>query len=222
MNWSNGAALAAVIALGLIAPSARAEDIDALIGNKFSGWTVYQHAEGDLNGDGKPDIAAILSKPAEAEDNGQALLVVYFDDGKGGYTLNTEAEKAICVGCGGPKAAFGEPVGELSISKGILHVDYQGGSRDAFDDDMKWRFDKATKQFLLIGETQHVTDTLGNEPEETLDINYLSLKTEKSAGKKKHSCAVPAEFKAVTLAAFDYDGKHADDLGKISEACDKR
>lgn len=218
MNWSK---TAAIIALCLAARSAQAADIGAVISGEFTGWGVHQMVKGDLNGDGRTDVAAILSKPAEEEDNGQALLVVFLDDGKGGFTLNTEAEKAICVGCGGPKAPMGEPLGELSIAKDILHVAYRGGSREYFDDDLKWRFDKATGQFLLIGETQHVTDTLGNEPEETLDINFLSMKTDKIVGKKKITCAVPAEFKAVGLHTFDYDGKHADDLEKISEACKK-
>src|SRR5262249_28425168 len=147
------------------------------------------------------------------------LLVIYLDDGQGGYTLHTQAPKAICVGCGGPKAGMGEPLGELSIVKGQLHVTYEGGSREAFSHELKWRLDKDQKNFVLIGETHQVTDTAGEEPEKTLDINFLAMKAEIVAGKKKTGCTVPGEFSAISLAGFDYDGKHLDDLEKISDAC---
>ena len=223
MSWNKVAALAVIIGLGFMTQAARADDIGATISEKFSGWTTHQVINGDLDGDGKPDVAAILSKPPEGDDDkGQALLVVFLADGKGGYALNTQSEKAICVGCGGPKAAFGEPLGELSIAKGLLHITYEGGSRDAFDDEVKWRLDKASHKLLLIGEMYRGTDTLGDDPDTVLDINYLTLKAEKAVGKKKHPCAVAAEFKPVELSAFDYDGKHIDDIEKITEACDKK
>lgn len=223
MNWNKRAALAAFLVCASFAQPARADDgIEAVAAHDFAGWKIYQQVSGDLNRDGKLEVAAILSRPAEGTDeNGQAMLAVYLNNGEGGYKLLTQSPKAICVGCGGPKAAMGEPLGELSISKNLLNITYEGGSREAFEDEVKWRFDTKKKDFLLIGETRRVTDTLGGDPEETLDINYLTLKAEKKVGKKKHACAVGAEFKAVALSTFDYDGKHIDDLEKLSEACDK-
>jgi hypothetical protein len=221
MSWNKRIAAAAAISL-LVSSLAYAEGIDTPVHQDFPGWKVFQQVAGELNGDGNPDVAAILSKPAEGTDeNGQALLVVYVGDGHGGYKLAVQAPKAICVGCGGPKAAMGEPLGELSISRGQLRVTYQGGSREAFDDELKWRFDKQANDFQLIGETYHVTDTVGNEPEETLDINYTTLKMEKKVGRKKHGCAVDPQFHTEKLSSFDYDEKHVDDLDKISEGCGK-
>jgi hypothetical protein len=183
---------------------------------------VHREAAGDLNGDGKPDFAAILSKPAEATDeNGQALLIVYLNDGKGGYKLHTKSAKAICVGCGGPKAAMGEPLGELAISRGLLHITYEGGSREVFEDELKWRLDAKKNKFLLIGETRRVTDTVGEDPEVTLDINYPALKEEKLTGRHKTTCAIGKRFKVQELSAFDYDGQHIEDVEKLSEACGK-
>jgi hypothetical protein len=221
MTWSKRAAIAAV--LSFLPCSVQAGDIGTPVSHDFSGWTTHQVAQGDLNGDGNPDAAIILSKPAEGDDeNGQALLVVYLDDGQGNYKLHTEAPKAICVGCGGPKAAMGEPLGELSIVKGQLHVTYEGGSREAFSDELKWRLDKDQKNFVLIGETHQVTDTAGEEPDKTLDINFLAMKAEVTVGKKRIFCTVPPDVAAIDLAGFDYDGKHLDDLEKISGACSKR
>ncbi len=219
MNWNRR--IASIAAFGfLLSSAARAEGIDTPVRHDFPGWKVFQQVAGELNGDGNPDVAAVLSKPAEGTDeNGQALLVVYVGDGQGGYKLAVQSPKAICVGCGGPKAAMGEPLGALSIVKGQLRIRYEGGSREEYQDDLKWRFDVTKGDFFLVGESQYVTDTVGSEPDEKLDINYLTLKMEKKVGKKKHACAVDREFRAVKLSDFDYDGKHVDDLDKISEAC---
>ena len=205
-----------VLAVG----QARAAEPGSMIHHDFAGWKIHQLVRGSLDGDADDDLAAILSKPAEGNDeNGQALLVVYLDDGKGGYKLHTRARKAVCVGCGGPKAAMGEPMGELSISRGLLHVTYEGGSREVFSDELKWRLDAKRNKFLLIGETRRVTDTLGDAPDETLDVNYASLRAEEKSGKRKTSCTLGAKYKSLELSAFDYDGKHVDRIEALSEAC---
>lgn len=138
---------------------------------------------------------------------------------------------------------------------------YQGGSREEFNDELKWRFDNTKKKFFLIAETYDLQDTSPNPlevevgddstpeapdgaidddaalPEDTLDINYLTLKAEKTTtrnhltlkdGKhvitpkqKKYTCVVPSEFKAITLESFDYENKHSDDIQKIVGACGK-
>lgn len=206
--------------LFMLTAPAQAAGPESVIHRDFPGWKIHQQVRGSLNGDIDDDVAAILSKPAEGNDvNGQALLVVYLDDGKGGYRLHTKARKAICVGCGGPKAAMGEPMGELSISKGLLHVTYEGGSREVFSDELKWRLDAKRNKFLLIRETRRVTDTLGDAPDETLDINYAELRAEEKSGRRKTSCAVGAKYKSLELSAFDYDGKHVDRIEALSEAC---
>lgn len=208
--------------LFMAAGRAWAAEPDSFIHRDFPGWKIHQQVRGSLNGDIDDDMAAILSRPAEGTDeNGQALLVVYLDDGHGGYKLHTKARKAVCVGCGGPKAAMGEVLGEVDISKGLLHITYEGGSREVFSDELKWRLDPKKNKFLLIGETRRVTDTAGDEPDVTLDINYATLKEEKLTGKKKTSCAVARKFRAVELSAFDYDGKHVEDIETLSEACGK-
>jgi hypothetical protein len=222
MSWSKKTAAAAAMVFCIAAGSARADRIEAAIRHDFPGWKIHQHVRGSLNGDIDDDAAAILSRPAEGGDkNGQALLVVYLDDGHGGYKLHTKARKAICVGCGGPKAAMGEPLGEIEISRGLLHITYEGGSREVFTDELKWRLDATKNKFLLIGETRRVTDTVGEDPEVTLDINYVSLKAEKLTGKHKTTCAIARKFRALELSAYDYDGRHVEDIEALSEACGK-
>lgn len=211
-------ALAFLCSLSL---SARADEIEDAVKADFSGWDIYKQAAGDLNGDGQADAAVIMFKRSEKEEDagGAAVLAVYLkQDGK--LKLHTQSEGAICVGCGGPKAIFNEPLGELKITdKGLLTIYIMGGSRDMYEDTQKWRLDKKAGKFLLIGETQVVTDTLGEEPTQTIDVNYLTMKMDKITGKKKHSCPVPKELSAQELSVFEYADKHEDDLGKLNEAC---
>lgn len=208
--------MALISILCLFAAAARAEDLDAAVKRDFEGWRIFEQASGDINGDGAADTAAILFKPAKEEGApGAAMLAVYVAG-----ALHTQAPKAICVGCGGPKAAFDQPLGTLKITdKGLLEIDYQGGSREAFDDLLKFRLDKDSGKFLLIGETRTVTDTVGEEPQQTLDINYASLKMTKTFGKILRNCKLDASFRGAELSVFDYDEQHAEDIEKISEAC---
>lgn len=260
MRWNKSIKITVILILSFFARIALGIDIQPLVNNKFPGWKVYQQVEGDLNGDTMPDVAAILYKESDSE-SGQTQLVIYLNDGKGGYQLNTLASKAICVGCGGIKAGPG-PLGELSIQKGQLHIDSSGGSREQFGDKLKWRFDKARNKFILIGETYFLTDTAGSPleaeigddsapevPEELLDedgnagdlptdsfdINFLSLKAEKTivrnylaqkdgkniliTKKTKYNCVVPSMFKAIMLENFNYENHQNDVVEEISKRC---
>jgi hypothetical protein len=211
--------VAALVCFGaLFLPSlARAESLDAAVKRDFPGWSVNRSAEGDLDGDKAVDVAAILDRrPAGADATKEALLVVYRSDEKHALQLLSKSPKGICVGCGGPKAIMGEPLGELEIAKGILTITYEGGSREMWSDVFKWRWDATKKDFLLIGETYSSTDTIGEEPDETYDINVSTLKVEATTGKKKRNCTAPVSMKSQTLSAFDYDSH---DLTEVIKRC---
>lgn len=110
---------------------------------------------------------------------------------------------------------MGQPFGDLAISKGLLLISYQGGSREAFSDVLKWRYDSKKRKFILIGETNQDTDTIGDEPTDRIDINYATMTMERRVGRRKKSCSVPAAFRTLELTSFDYEGKHFDDLYKL-------
>ena len=95
-------------------------DLDAAVRRDFPGWEVFARETGDLDGDGVDDDAAILFRPGKGEEPGRALLAVYRGAKTGLPSLLVKADKAICVGCGGVKAAFDQPLGELSIARGVL------------------------------------------------------------------------------------------------------
>lgn len=193
-------------------------DIDALLAKDFPGWDIDHQVTGNLDGDNTPDAAAVIwQQPKDEESRGNALLVVYLN-GK----LHTKAENATCIGCGGPKASFDQPLGTLKITdKGLLTVSYSGGARSMYDIVMKWRLDKPADKFLLIGESTTTTDTLGEYPEEFMDINYSTLNASRRTGKKTVTCPVSPQQKLQELSGFDYYEKHGNDIEAINAACPK-
>lgn len=131
----------------------------------FSKWLVNDEVFGDLNGDGIKDAAVMLVKePSDAESDAAAALAVLFGVDKEGqeFRLFAQSGGATCINCGGAKGPTdGAPLGHLNITeRGILTINYLGGSRWIFDITNKWRYDKNYNRLVLIGTTNKVTDTM--------------------------------------------------------------
>ncbi len=192
----------------------------------FSKWLVHDEVFGDLNGDGIKDAAVIIMlDPEDAESDGTAAVAVLFGVDKAGqeFKLFAQSGGATCINCGGAKGAMdGSPLGHLAISdKGILSINYLGGSRWMFDITNKWRYDKAYNRLVLIGTTNKVIDTMSEngEEEETLDVNYATLKAEMRTKKGKTSCDVPKEMKDQEISGFDYLGSFQTNMEAIEKLC---
>lgn len=141
-------------------------------------------AKGDLNKDGKADIAMVLADTLERPENydmfnvdsTNRLLVILFASSNG-YTLAGTSDKAIlCKSCGG---TFGDPLMEISIEKAVLTIQHYGGSSWRWGYTHKFRYQNGI--FFLIGESSDYYFTFGycNELEENygtkrFDINYLT------------------------------------------------
>lgn len=127
------------------------------------GWKIEKRVGGDLNRDKVPDAALVLveNEPADADgSNRQRALVVLLQQGKswrcGGFN------NSLLLGThDGGQVHFGEetPV-DVSIARGILVVDQDSGarSREVIETTHKFRFDRRTKRFYLIGLEQNVGD----------------------------------------------------------------
>ncbi len=116
------------------------------------GWTVEDHASGDLNGDGVSDISAILIQGKaggsirEADDNPRALIVLLGHD-KGEFTLAGTNDRLLqCRGCCGVKEGVG-----ISIRKGVIIVRQMTGSREFSDETWRFRYEPQKQRFVLIG-----------------------------------------------------------------------
>ncbi|MCC2545832.1 hypothetical protein LJY25_05205 [Hymenobacter sp. BT175] len=110
-------------------------------------------AVGDLNRDGRPDVALVLRSKAEeasSEDNLPARRLLVLFGTPTGYTLAAQSAKAVlCRECGG---IYGDPFAGVTISKGVLSVDHYGGSSWRWSITSKFRYQQG--DFYLIGETE--------------------------------------------------------------------
>ncbi len=135
-------------------------------------------AAGDLNADGRPDLALVLAPLAEdtvAKDSGEndlppRLLLVLFAQPNGRYRLAAQSRQAVlCKGCGGQY----DPFSQLEITKGCVVLSQQGGNSGRWGIINKFRYQQG--DFFLIGET-YWTSEVGPEcpPGTSEDTNLLT------------------------------------------------
>ena len=115
------------------------------------------------------------------------------------------------------KAIFDGYPTYLSIKKNVLFITYEGGARDKWTEVFKWRLDASKRDFVLIGSTYEVEDTVGKDPKETVDINYVTGRVNRVIGKTKRYCSFKA--KKVYLTKFNLVDQKDDLLAEAHNAC---
>jgi hypothetical protein len=145
------------------------------------GWKIEKTVRGDLNRDKISDAALVLveDKPAKDKDGyaterGRALVVV-LKTGKGWTRVGFSNSFLMGTQDGGAFYGVMEAPVDISIAKGILHIEQESGSREMTVTDHKFRYDAAKKGVFLIG------SEIGNRDRATGDVmststNYLSGK----------------------------------------------
>src|SRR5204862_3618257 len=120
------------------------------------GWKLEEQKAADLDGDGNSDyvLKLIEDKPAKTTDdvvNDRArALIVLLSDATGKLTRAAVADKLLqCTGCGG--AFYGEATANVKIEGNVIVVEQDHGSRDVSDVTFRFRYDPASKRFMLIG-----------------------------------------------------------------------
>lgn len=105
-----------------VALSALPQHAPSLQGFASKGWSVEASATGDLNGDGKPDMALVLK-----DAKGARVLAVGFG-GAGGYDLKAQNSKLLPVGDSDPQQTFHKS--GLGIKGRVLNlrIDYLRGN----------------------------------------------------------------------------------------------
>ncbi|MBI4238461.1 MAG: hypothetical protein HY696_08615 [Deltaproteobacteria bacterium] len=131
-----------------------------------SGWTLERQLTDDLNRDGRPDFALLLSPADQQIDR---LLVVGFGDAGGGFKLSAvKADLVMCQSCGG---MLGDPLTDFRLERGVVVIQLYGGSRDRWG--MTYRFRWQQNDWYLIGYTDEIGDTLLGTAR-TIDINWTT------------------------------------------------
>ncbi|HEX5708912.1 MAG TPA: hypothetical protein VFX96_16550 [Pyrinomonadaceae bacterium] len=164
-----------------------AEAADAAQGFVPSGWRLLGSAEGDLNADGRADLALALAHDAEQSDPGDIwqeprLLVIALREANGKLRRSAVSQEAVmCRGCGG---VFGDPFADMRIERGALVVDHYGGSRDRWSFVDRFRYDGG--RWVHIGATERHMDSFEPDFEESRDANLSTgLVIESASGRPR-------------------------------------
>ena len=145
-----------------------------------AGWVVEESIKGDLNGDGRTDLAIKLieaespNADPDINEDRQRALVVALADPNGGYTRAAVSDGLLqCTGCGGAFYGVMPAPANVSIKRGVLIVAQDHGSRNLQQSTYKIRFDPASGHFILIGFDTTDRDRLTGDVIK-LSTNYLT------------------------------------------------
>ena len=118
-----------------------------------AGYLVLDAAWGDLNRDALSDWLVVLNKPDEAKTSGVVAhpskrpLLVFVAGAGGAYTLAARTNNAVyCVDCGG---MMGDPFTGLAIKNGYFTVEHYGGSAQRWTRYVTFRYDPASRTWLV-------------------------------------------------------------------------
>jgi hypothetical protein len=152
-------------------PLAVPESADAAAKFVPRGWRLEPETlkEADLNADGRPDAAFVISNGANLNDPNvvKHVLVLALRGSDGKLHVSVVNDAAVLDGDEG--GVFGDPFQGLSIARGVVEIQHYGGSRDRWSFTHKYRFQNG--QWELIGLQLGNTDTLDLEHYDDQDIN---------------------------------------------------
>jgi hypothetical protein len=130
-----------------------------------AGYQVLTAERGDLNRDALPDWAVVVNRPDEQKTSDvvdhptKRPLLLFVGGANGTYTLAARADNAVyCVDCGG---MMGDPFQGITIKNGYFTVEHYGGSAQRWTRFITFRYDAATRTWLLHrdgGERFHALD----------------------------------------------------------------
>ena len=142
------------------------------------GWRLDEGMpkEADLNGDGKPDAAFVISNGRFDATGSESTIVKHVlilalrgDDGKLHRSIISDA--AVLDGDEG--GVFGDPFESLTLERGAVVIMHYGGSRDRWGYTHRYRYQDG--QWMLIGLDFGNTDSTA--PDEHYDNHEINLTT---------------------------------------------
>ena len=150
------------------------ETASAPAGFAPAGWRVEATAEGDLNGDNRPDAAIVIATGAQGYDEraGRPLfikraLVLALRATDSSLRRSAASDSAVLDGNEG--GVMGDPFEGISIERGAVVIQHYGGSRNRWTYTHRYRHQEGG--WWLIGLTYVGSDTLDPEHHDRKDIN---------------------------------------------------
>lgn len=178
-----------------------------------AGWKVENSVSGDLNGDGIADLAITVIEDKSAQDGaginrGRALVLV-LGTKAGVFTRAAVASRLLqCTGCGGAFYGVLDAPANVSITKGVLVVDQDHGSRWVTSLTYRFRYDKQLSKFMLIGFDYASTDR-GDATTVSESTSYLTGKRITTAKNGRATTTIVAK-KRYGLEEVDNDQFESD------------
>ena len=198
---------------------ATADDVQKFVPR---GWKIEEQIKGDLNADSVADYALKLVEDKPDKDaNGDPTeryraVVIVLQEAGGKLTRGAVAGKLLqCTRCGGAFYGFVETPATLEIKNGIIEVNQDHGSRNLTNTYYKFRYDPATRQFVLIGfdyaDADRLTASVVSE-----STNYLTgvRTTFRGKGKRDVKTRTVIPKKKISIEDVDYE--------KFEEGASKR
>lgn len=160
------------------------------------GWKIEEEIKGDVNNDNKPDLLLKLVEDKTKEtkngsmiDRERALVIAVADGGT--WKKAAVADKLLqCTGCGGAFYGVVDAPAYVKVVKGVIVVNQDHGSRETSEVTLRFRLEKETGRFLLIGFDYAESDRLDGSSV-TESTNYVTgtrittfIKRRKPATKK--------------------------------------
>ena len=157
------------------------------------GWTLLDSTTGDLNNDRQNDLAFVIQyrdsiSLVSTEDNfpdtvitqPRVLVIAFYNPARKEYEL-IEQSNTFILNHDNP--GMDEPFQKISISKGILQIDFQifmnMGGWEMSDNSYKFRY--LDNEFLLIGADYNSTNRASGETEYR-SYNFLTKKVKTTTG----------------------------------------
>ncbi len=189
---------------------AKGRDLQSLLPAQ---WKVIEEAEGDLNKDGKADLAAIIEytgKPAQDSAPPRTIFIA-LRNAENEYILSAQADRAILLANDG--GMMGDPLAGLSINRGSFIVSYYGGSNWRWTEALRFRFQN--NEWALIGYTTEwffiFAEHENSAENESKDYNLLTGDMVHVVGKKP---AVRKNIGKKRILLKDFDGETRPDIFK--------
>ncbi|PIR20398.1 MAG: hypothetical protein COV45_06385 [Deltaproteobacteria bacterium CG11_big_fil_rev_8_21_14_0_20_47_16] len=160
-----------------------------------NGWVVKSVSKGNLDDDGKTDVAMVLVSKAETDginddtEKLPRLLVILTRTKRGGYKLSVATAKAIlCKNC----STTGDAVDDVMIEDGMVKIHHHGGKDRQWDVVHRFQYREGT--WFLVG--KKVTTSAGKgKPGQTVDVDFVN-------GQKIEQPAAPSKMRQYGFINF--------------------